>query len=113
MHEYAITENIIELVLEEAKKVEEGNVTAINIVLGEISSILPECIEFYFKALSEGTILNGARLNFINIDAELICKSCGKTFLKKLSGIECPICGGIGTFTEKGKEFYIKSIEVE
>lgn len=113
MHEYAITENIVSLVLEEAKRSGVSKVAAINLVVGELSSVIPECIELYFDPLSKGTILEGTKLRFISIDAQLKCNSCGKIFLKKENGIECPGCGGIGTFTENGKEFYIESIEVE
>ncbi len=113
MHEYALTKSMIKLVLEEAGNAQAGKVTEIRLVVGELSSVIPECIEMYFELLADGTMLQGARLIFTYIDAELKCGPCGRLFLKKQSGIECPDCGGLGTFTEKGREFYVESIEVE
>lgn len=112
MHEYAITESLISIVLSEAKKAGAIRVKAINIVIGELSSIVPECIELYFSLLSEGSILEGAKLNFINVPAEIECKFCNLVFIKRENGVKCPVCGRIGSFTEKGKEFYIESIEI-
>ena len=113
MHEYAITQSIIALVLEEAKRAGANKVNTINIIIGEISSIIPESVELYFEPLSNTTLLQGATLNFINVYAELKCNQCGKTYLKKEHGMECPDCRGIGVFTEKGREFYVESIEVD
>ena len=113
MHEYAIAENIIALVLEEAKSAGANKVIIINIIIGEISSVIPESVELYFEPLSKDTLLEGARLNFINVYAELKCNQCGKIYLKMKHGIECPDCRGVGVFTEKGREFYVESIEVD
>ncbi len=113
MHEYALTESMIKLVLEEACNAQASRVTEIRLVVGELSSVIPECIEMYFELLSEGTMLQDAKLIFTHMDAELKCGSCGRLFMKKQSGIECPDCGGMGTFTEKGREFYVESLEVE
>lgn len=113
MHEYAITESIVQLVSEEAKKANANKITVINIVAGEISGVIPECIELYFESIAEGTLLEEAKLNFEVVKAELKCTSCGEIFLKKKNEIECPKCGGTGRFTEKGKEFYIESIEID
>lgn len=113
MHEYAIVENMVSLVEDEAKKYETGNVTQINLVIGELASVEPEAIKMYFDLLSKDTILEGAKLSFKLIEAEMKCDECGEVFLKSRSIIECPKCGRIGKFTGKGKEFYIESIEVK
>jgi len=113
MHEYAITENLIEIVSEELKKHNSKKLTTVNLVVGEISSIIPECIELYFEALVRNTELQDAKLKFETIPAELKCSSCGKLFKKTKNKLECPECGEIGVFTDKGKEFYIESIEIE
>lgn len=113
MHEYAITQNMVVLVIEQAQKSGATKVVAINLVVGELSSMVPECIELFFEPLSKGTIAEGAKLNFKCLNAELKCKVCEKVFPKKENGIECPECGGSGVFTDQGYEFYLESIEVE
>jgi hydrogenase nickel incorporation protein HypA/HybF len=113
MHEYSITESLIALVLEEGERVKAEKVRSINLVIGELSTILPDCIKMYFEVIAKGTILEDAQLNFKEIKAELKCNLCGEIFSKNKNRYECPECGGLGVFTEKGKEFYIESIEIE
>lgn len=113
MHEYAVTENLVALVLDESKRVGAKKVKLINLVIGEISSILPESVNMYFELMVKGTLLEGAELNFKKVEAELKCNSCGKAFPKNKNQFECPGCGGLGVFTDRGKEFYIESIEIE
>jgi len=113
MHEYAVVENIVELAGNEANNHGAKKVTQINLVLGELSSIEPECLEMYFELLSKGTVLEGAKLYFKSILAELKCEQCGEIFKKNRSIIECPKCGKFGRFTGKGYEFYMESIEIE
>ena len=113
MHEYSITESLIALILEEGERVRAEKVRSINLVIGELAAILPECIEMYFAVIAKGTILEDAQLNFKEVQAELRCNLCGEIFLKNKNRLECPECGGLGVFTDKGKEFYIESIEIE
>lgn len=112
MHEYDITQNIISVVCEEAKKNNAGCVKSIKLVIGELSSIIDECIYMYFDVLSKDTICSNAKLEFIRVNSKLKCKKCDILF-EKNNYLICPDCGSLGSLTDIGKEFYIESIEVE
>ena len=43
----------------------------------------------------------------------LRCNKCGRLFTKQLLTFDCPYCDGQGEPSELGKEFFIKSIEIE
>ncbi|MDP4093510.1 MAG: hydrogenase maturation nickel metallochaperone HypA [Bacillota bacterium] len=113
MHEYAITENIIKTVTEEAKKAGADKITKITLVIGDLSSIVDESVQMYFDIISKGTIAQEARLEFKRVSAEYRCISCGTLFTRRGSKYDCPECGGEGRLTDKGREFYIESIEVD
>ncbi len=113
MHEYQITKNIINIAIDEAKKVDAKSITQIVLVIGDLSSILDESVQIYFDLLSEGTQASGATLKFKRIAAEFECRECKNIYNKPRVGFNCPICGLIGILRNGAKEFYIESIEVD
>jgi len=113
MHEMAVTANILDMVLAETARAGASRVTAITLVIGELSSIIDESVQMYFDLLSEQTPAAGATLVFTRIPATLQCSACGQSFAKHGSQFACPHCGGPSRLTGAGQEFYIDSIEVE
>lgn len=113
MHEYPITQRIIEIAEEHAKKNEAREVKQINLVVGDYSGYVASSIELYFDIIAEGSLCEHARLHITRVKPMLRCNSCKKLFARKAFSFECPYCKGEGAPTEIGKEFYIKSIEVE
>lgn len=113
MHEYPITEHIIKIASEHAQKNEAQKVTAINLVVGEASGFIGESIQMYFDIISEGTLCEGALLRIENIKSKWHCPACDIYYNRKPLSFACPQCGKDGVPTEIGREFYIKSIEIE
>lgn len=113
IHEYAVTKGLVNIVIEEAKKANANLVTEIRLVIGDLSSIFDDSVQMYFDMFTEGTLAEGAKLVFRRVPAEFMCKGCQHVFVKPTKGFDCPMCGEVGAPTEKGKEFYIESMEVE
>lgn len=113
MHELSVTQSIVDLVLEEAEKRNVNKVTKVNIVIGELTGLEGESIRFYFDVLSENTVIHDAELNFTKVRAQFRCRKCGNIFERGNFTFNCPVCGAAGVLVDKGKEFYIDSIEVE
>ena len=109
MHEYPITQRIIEIAAEYAGS---SAIKKIVLVIGESSGILGESVKLYFDIIAEGTVCDKANLEIENVKSMLKCKKCGAIFERKPFSFDC-ICGGEGMPTEIGREFYIKHIEVE
>jgi hydrogenase nickel incorporation protein HypA/HybF len=114
MHELSVTQSILSLALEAAQGHGSGRITAIDLVIGELSSIVDDSVQFYFDILSRGTLAEGARLQFRREPATATCRDCGRQFgvSAPLSPI-CPACGGIRLQVTGGREFYVESIEVD
>ncbi|QNU66770.1 hydrogenase maturation nickel metallochaperone HypA [Ruminiclostridium herbifermentans] len=113
MHEYAVTQSMVRTAVEEANKANASKILEIRLVIGDLSTIIDDSVQMYFDIMSEGTIAQGAKLIFKRVKAEFKCKDCGEVFIKPPKGFDCPKCGGLGTPTDIGKEFYIESIEIE
>ena len=113
MHELAITQSMLDLVLEQARKVEAREVKRINLVIGEMSGFVGECVQFYFDFISKGTIAERAALSFKMIPTTARCRGCGKLFELREFDWTCPYCQGDSLEIISGKELFVESIEVE
>ena len=112
MHELPVTEEIVRLACQTAKE-QGGRVTAMELVVGRDSGFIGESIQMYFDVISQGTACDGAKLTIIPVQPMLRCEDCGQLFQRRPFHFDCPRCGGNGVPTEIGKEFYIKSVELE
>jgi hydrogenase nickel incorporation protein HypA/HybF len=115
MHEYPITKRIIALCMEHAEAQGGAHVRTINLVIGESCGYLADAILLYFDIIAEKTLCEGACVRVEHIKPKLRCKKCGVFFERKPFRFDCEdtACGGEGEPTDIGREFYIKSIEIE
>ncbi|MFO7773827.1 MAG: hydrogenase maturation nickel metallochaperone HypA [Dehalococcoidia bacterium] len=113
MHELGITESIVNIALAKAGEAEARKVTQINVVIGELSGFVPDCIRFYFDSLSQDTIAHEAVLHFESVPAQLRCRKCSVVFQPRDTQWSCPQCRGQSVEIAQGRELYIESIEVE
>ncbi len=113
MHELPVTEQILKVVLDHARKAEAHRVVHVNLVIGDLTTFVDESIQFYFDFLSRGTEAEGATLHIRRIPARVRCHACGGEFAPDGVDWRCPHCGGLGGEVLAGRESYIESIEVE
>ena len=113
MHEYSITQSMLSLALEKANEAKASKITQINLVIGELSGIVDECVQFYFDFLSKDTIAAGAGLSFARTPTKLRCRKCEAVFSPKNYDWSCPDCHEAGIEIISGRECYMESIEVE
>ncbi len=115
MHELSVTQGILEVALQAARDAGAGRITAIDLVVGNLSSIVDDSVQFYFEILSKGTAAEGAVLRFRREPARAICADCGQAFdVEQLPLMPaCPRCGGAHLSVTGGRSFFVESIEVE
>ena len=75
MQERGITRSILSIALKKANEVRTSRVTKINLVIGELSGVVNECVGLYFDFLSKDTIAIQANLSFSQIPTRLRCRS--------------------------------------
>lgn len=109
MHELGITQNIVAIVTEHAKG---AKVQRVLLEIGKLSAIMPDAIQFCFDICTQGTLLQGATLEILEIPALAKCRQCGaEIYLDKPFGI-CK-CGNVRLDLIAGEELKIKEIEIE
>jgi hydrogenase nickel incorporation protein HypA/HybF len=113
MHELAVTQSMVNLVLEEARKGNAHKVKKINLVLGELSGVVGDCVQFYFSLMSKDTIAEGATISFSTVATQAKCRQCAKVFEVKDSDWVCPECRSVSVEIVAGNELIVESIEVE
>lgn len=110
MHEMSITQGIIDICENHAGG---RRVLSIDVEIGELSSVVPEAVEFCFEACSQGTLLQGARINFIRIPGRGHCLDCAaETGLTAIFGA-CQYCGSFQVRIISGEEMRVREIEVD
>ena len=114
MHELAITQNVLDIAVEKAREASAARVTGINLVIGDMASVVDDSVQFYFDFVSKETIAAGASLKFQRIPLKLRCRKCGREFGPEAGAPwTCPQCTEWDAEVLAGQEFYIESIEVE
>jgi hydrogenase nickel incorporation protein HypA/HybF len=113
MHEMGITQALLDMSVSKAQEAGASAVKQINLVIGDMSSVLDDSVQFYFDFLSKGSIAEGARLVFKRISVTARCRACGAEFSLAKDNWRCPQCSEVGIEILGGHEFYMESIEVE
>jgi hydrogenase nickel incorporation protein HypA/HybF len=113
MHEQSIVEALVAMVLEKAQEGKATKVLRVYLVVGELSGVLEEAVEFYFGFLTKGTIAEGASLFFVRPPTEVRCRNCGTVYRPENLKIICPNCKERKVEIISGKELYIDNMEVE
>jgi hydrogenase nickel incorporation protein HypA/HybF len=110
MHELGITRNIVSMALEHSHGMK---VQRVILEIGQLSAIMPESIAFCFDSCCQGTDLEGATLEIIEIAGLGACRDCGNTLeLDYPFGI-CDRCGSCNITVLQGQELNLKSLEIE
>jgi hydrogenase nickel incorporation protein HypA/HybF len=113
MHEFSITQNVLEIALRHAEKAGARRITRLNLVVGELSSIIDDSVQFYWDIVARDTIAEGSQLCFERIPGSLRCLGCDNVFSLNGRDYTCPACGGSQVVVVGGDQFRLESIEVE
>lgn len=113
MHELPVTQSILEIALRHGEQANAKRITDIHIVMGELSTMVDDSIQFYWDMIAEGTIAQGATLHFRRVPAELQCMACFTKYSPKETELVCPNCGGVGAKIVAGEECSLEAIDVE
>lgn len=109
-----MTEGILGVALNAARQAGGGQITAIQLVIGELSSIIDDSVQFYFDVLSKDTPAEGATLHFRREPARASCGGCGHSWPARVPLVPgCPACGSTLLAVTGGREFYVESIELD
>jgi hydrogenase nickel incorporation protein HypA/HybF len=108
MHELAITQSVVEAVVE---RVAPARVTAVHLTIGRVSGVDVEAIRFCFDLVAAGTVVEGARLEIAEPTGRARCRQCGADFPVDDLVLICP-CGSVDAELSQGGELLVRAVEV-
>jgi hydrogenase nickel incorporation protein HypA/HybF len=121
MHEFAMATQIVENVLEEAKRYDATKVVEVQLVIGKMTYLGVDQIRFSYNILVNDTILKDSKLIIEQQDGVIECINCGfkgmvpieadPVYHLQIPTLKCPNCGDTTKIVE-GKECKIKSIKI-
>jgi hydrogenase nickel incorporation protein HypA/HybF len=115
MHELQVTQLMLNVVLEHAKKHQVQKILVVHLEIGKLKDFDQDWIQQYFDYLSKGTPAEGAKLKIEWIPVILQCAGCSHSFevdIKRLTEIHCPECAGTECSMISGRDYRVKQIEV-
>ncbi|MDD2521250.1 MAG: hydrogenase maturation nickel metallochaperone HypA [Anaerolineaceae bacterium] len=113
MHELAVTESLLAIVVQSAEANHAQKVTDITLSIGALSSIVDDSVQFYWDHISKGTIAEEAKLHFNRIPATIRCLDCDFEFTLEEELTPCPNCDSIHLDIIAGEEFQVDYIEIQ
>lgn len=112
MHELSIAQNIIEIIHQHVPVNELECVGAIRLKIGTVAGVVPDSLEFSFRAITTETPLRNAHLEIESIPFQIRCNLCNTTSSNEMGFSICESCGSRETTILSGTELQIKEIEV-
>lgn len=113
MHELAVTQYVFELVNKQAEKNNLSKVNIIHLLIGDQCDYVPEIIEEYLQVMSEGTPLDGVKVDATVKESKVVCKDCGAEFTRHEFKDVCLKCGSGNLKLNRCTDFIVERIEAE
>lgn len=108
MHEFGITESVVAAVRE---RLPDATIACVHLEIGALSGVTADSVRFYFGPATEGTNLEGARLDISEVPARCRCGTCGAEFEPDGPIPLCP-CGNPDAAVLSGGEMRITAVDV-
>jgi hydrogenase nickel incorporation protein HypA/HybF len=112
VHELSVTQSIVDSVLEEMSDRGLERIGAVHLKLGRMTTFVPDCVKFYYDALTADTPLAGSDLVIEEIDVTGRCNGCGAGLEFEEPFFVCPECGSVDIEILSGREILIDALEV-
>lgn len=109
----SVTQSLLEIALRHAERADARRITRLNLVIGELATIVDDSIQFYWDIVSRDTIAAGSELHFERVPGILRCLGCEHTFPLNGRDFACPACGERQVVIAGGDDFRLESIEVD
>lgn len=103
---------LVQAVLSELRKHDVERVEEVDLLVGKLTFLGHDQLRFAFEILVQGTVLEGARLEIDEEEAEILCRSCGyegpvdyledPSFHQSIPSLLCPKCQGRADVTRGG-----------
>ena len=109
MHELAITQSVVDMVVE---RTAGRRVDRVRLDVGALSGVVPDAMQFCYELIVSGTPLEGSTLVIEQTRGAAHCRSCGQDFALDRLILLCD-CGSAEVDVVAGRELRVLSVELE
>lgn len=113
MHELPVAQGVLKIALRYAEQEHATRITDLYLVIGQLSSIVDDSVQYYWDIISRGTMAEGATLHFERIPMQMLCLDCAQAYHPAPGTLACPHCGSNRVQVAAGEEFRLDSIGIE
>ncbi len=108
MHELAITRSVVDQI---GERLGGAKVTRVALEIGRLSGVVCDSVRFCFDVCTQGTALEGARLEIIEMPGRARCRDCDNRFAVDDLLTLCR-CGSADLELLAGQELKIREVEI-
>lgn len=112
MHELSIALGIVKIAEDETAKAKATAVSRIELVVGALSGVELDALNFVWEAAVKDTVLAGAELDIDHVSGKAQCMDCETIFEVENVYDSCPKCASYLKNIIQGKELKVKALEV-
>ena len=118
MHEMSYVVRFVNMALEtmerEGGEPSDSRARKVVLEIGELTGLVPEYLEKYFKSAIKGTKLEGAELEIEMRPVQALCSDCGVLYKPvRENGYLCPGCGSSRGKIVDGRHANLKQVILE
>ena len=108
VHELAITQSVVDMVVERAAG---RQIARVRLQVGALSGVVPDAMMFCYELVAAGTPLEGSTLEIEPVPGAAHCRTCGQDFQLSNLILLCP-CGSADVGILAGRELCVRSIDL-
>ena len=113
MHELSVALSLVEAACEKAEALGDVRVEAVCVRIGPLAGIVKDALSFCFEAATQGTAIEGARLDIEDVPLTVFCRRCSdQRDLSSAQHLRCPVCGEPTPEVTHGRELELAALEV-
>jgi len=113
MHELALSQSIVDLVVECARKEDLQTITRVVVEVGVAAGVERDALRFCFDIVAAETLAQRAELVIDTISLQARCQNCAYDFEPARLVSSCPRCGNSSCTLVRGRELRVKSFDGE
>lgn len=108
MHEVGLCQEIVAIAEARAAG---ARVLRIVVEVGKLAAVVPDALRFAFEVIAEGTSLEGAALELVEVDGRGGCRACGAEVVLSAPLGRCA-CGSTDLEWLSGDQLVVRRMEV-
>jgi hydrogenase nickel incorporation protein HypA/HybF len=109
MHELSIAHSIVSTVCDAVPA--DATVEVVRVRIGTMSGVMATPLEFSWDVATQGTRLDGARLDIETVPVTVYCLDCDEV-VQPDAGVRCPKCEMPSIHLRSGKELEVTSVDL-